>query len=76
MFTNNGTLTREMETRVKNANTVSYQLPPLLKHPNISIKAKNKSYKAYLCQHCDISVKHGHGVTYYAKKLQHGQYGV
>ena len=40
MFTENGKLDREREIRCQKANAVSYQLAPLLKHPNISTSTK------------------------------------
>ena len=42
IFTNNGRIEREIEVRCQKANTISYQLAPLLKHNSIpmSIKAK------------------------------------
>ncbi|XP_076059484.1 uncharacterized protein LOC143036121 [Oratosquilla oratoria] len=42
IFTEDGRLNREIETRVQKANSVSYQLAPLLKHPNIPIETKAK----------------------------------
>ena len=39
-FTEDGRLNREIETRVQKANNVSYQLAPLLKHPNIPMTTK------------------------------------
>ena len=57
MFTENGKLDREIETRCQKANAVSYQLAPLLKHPSISISTKAKLINAiflptltYQCQ--------------------------
>ena len=41
MFTENGKLDREIETRCQKANAVSYQLAPLLKHPSISTSTKH-----------------------------------
>jgi len=40
--TEDGRLNREIETRVQKANYVSYQLAPLLKHPNIPMTTKLK----------------------------------
>ena len=42
IFTEDGHLNREIETRVQKVNSVSYQLVPFLRHPNdpIAIKAK------------------------------------
>ncbi|XP_076057195.1 uncharacterized protein LOC143034721 [Oratosquilla oratoria] len=42
IFTEDERLNREIETRVEMANSVSYQLDPLLKHPNIPIETKTK----------------------------------
>ena len=42
IFTENGKLDREIETRCQKANAVSYQLAPLLKHPNIPMSTKAK----------------------------------
>ncbi|KAI0231143.1 Serine/threonine-protein phosphatase 4 catalytic subunit [Lamellibrachia satsuma] len=42
IFTEDGRFNREVETRVQKANNVSYQLAPLLKHPNIHIETKAK----------------------------------
>ena len=57
MFTDNGKLDREIETRCQKANVVSYQLTPLLKHPSISTSTKAKLINAiflptltYQCQ--------------------------
>ena len=57
MFTENGKLDREIETRCQKANAVSYQLAPLLKHPRISTSTKAKLINAiflptltYQCQ--------------------------
>ena len=57
MFTENGKLDREIETRCQKANVVSYQLAPLLKHPSISTSTKAKLINAiflrtltYKCQ--------------------------
>ena len=57
MFTENGKLYREIETRCQKANAVSYQLAPLLKHPRISTSTKAKLTNAtflpmltYKCQ--------------------------
>ena len=57
MFTKNGKLDREIETRCQKANAVSYQLAPLLKHPSISTSTKAKLINAiflpmliYQCQ--------------------------
>ena len=57
IFTENGKLDREIETRCQKANAVSYQLAPLLKHPNIPMSTKAKLINAiflptltYQCQ--------------------------
>ena len=42
IFTEDGRLNREIETRVQKANSVSYQLAPLLGHPNSPIEIKAK----------------------------------
>ncbi|XP_076057800.1 uncharacterized protein LOC143035112 [Oratosquilla oratoria] len=42
IFTEDGRLNREIETRVQKANSISYQLAPFLKHPNIPIETKVK----------------------------------
>ena len=41
-FTEDGRLNKEIETRVQKANNVSYQLAPLLKHPNFPMTTKLK----------------------------------
>ena len=46
MFTENGKLDREIETRCQKANAVGYQLAPLLKHPSISTGSKPKLINA------------------------------
>ena len=46
MITENGKLDREIEARCKKANSVSYQLAPLLKHPSISTSTKVKLINA------------------------------
>ena len=57
MFTENGKLAREIETRCQKANAVSYQLAPVLKHSSISTSTKAKLINAiflptltYQCQ--------------------------
>ena len=57
IFTENGKLDREIEIRCQKANAVSYQLAPLLKHPNIPMNTKAKLINAiflptltYQCQ--------------------------
>ena len=54
IFTEAGTLDREIETRCQKANAVSYQLGPLLKHPSISMETKARLIDAlwmqYFCQ--------------------------
>ncbi|XP_076037601.1 uncharacterized protein LOC143023033 [Oratosquilla oratoria] len=42
IFIEDGRLNRKIETRIQKANSVSYQLAPLLKHPNIPIETKAK----------------------------------
>ena len=42
IFSEDGRLNREIETRIQKANSVSYQLAPLLKHPNIPMETKAK----------------------------------
>ena len=56
-FTEGGKLDREVETRCQKANAVSYQLAPLLRHPNIPMCTKAKLINAiflptltYQCQ--------------------------
>ena len=57
VFTEDGRIDREIETRCQKANAVSYQLAPLLKHPSIPINVKAKLINAiflptltYQCQ--------------------------
>ena len=57
LFTEDGKLDREIETRCQKANAVSYQLAPLLKHPSIPMSTKAKLINAifvptltYQCQ--------------------------
>ena len=57
IFSEDGRLDREIETRCQNANNVSYQLAPLLRHPNIEMSIKAKIINAiflptltYQCQ--------------------------
>ena len=42
IFTENGSLDREIETRCQKANAVTYQLSPLLLHPKIEMEVKDK----------------------------------
>ncbi|XP_066302908.1 uncharacterized protein [Branchiostoma lanceolatum] len=42
IFTEDGKMVREIETRIQKANSVSYQLAPLLKHPSIPMDTKAK----------------------------------
>ena len=62
MFTENGKLNREIETRCQKANAVSYQLAPLLKRPSISTSTRAKLINAiflptltYQCQTWSIT---------------------
>ena len=57
MFSEDGRLDREIETRCQKANAVSYQLAPLLRHKNIPVSTKAKLISAiflptltYQCQ--------------------------
>ncbi|KAI8519496.1 hypothetical protein Bbelb_027530 [Branchiostoma belcheri] len=57
IFTEDGKLDREIETRVRKANSISYQLAPLLKHPSIPMETKAKLFNSiflptltYQCQ--------------------------
>jgi len=56
IFTEDGRIEREIETRCQKANTVAYQLSPLLKHPNIDMKTKqqliNCIFLPSLCYQC------------------------
>ncbi|XP_076038728.1 uncharacterized protein LOC143023941 [Oratosquilla oratoria] len=54
IFTEDGRLNREIETRVQKANSVSYHLDPLPKHPNIPIETKAKLTNSIfiLTYHC------------------------
>ena len=51
VFTEDGKIDREIETRCQKANAVSYQLAPLLKHPSIPINVKAKLINAIFYQH-------------------------
>ena len=42
IFTEDGRMNREIENRIQKANNVSYQLVPLLKHPDIPMETKRK----------------------------------
>ena len=42
IFTEDGRMNREIENRIQKANNVSYQLAPLLKHPDIPMETKSK----------------------------------
>ncbi len=42
IFTEDGKLDRDIETRCQKANAITYQLTPLLKHPKICLSAKAK----------------------------------
>ena len=42
VFTEDGGMNRKIENRIQNANNVSYQLAPLLKHLDIPMETKNK----------------------------------
>ncbi|XP_076058577.1 uncharacterized protein LOC143035594 [Oratosquilla oratoria] len=55
IFTEDGRLNREIKTKVQKANSVSYQLAPLLKHPNIPIETKAKLINSIF-----IPTRHGH----------------
>ena len=46
IFTEDGHHNREIETGVQKANSISYQLAPLLRHPNIPINIKAKLIKS------------------------------
>lgn len=47
IFTGIGKLDREIETRCQEANAVSYQFVPLLKHPSISMSTKANLINAF-----------------------------
>ena len=56
IFTEDGRIDKEIETRCQKANTVTYQLSPLLKHPNINMTLKqqliNCIFLPTLCYQC------------------------
>ena len=70
IFTEDGRLDREIETRVQKANAITYQLAPLLRHPNISLTAKqqliNSIFIPTLCyqsQTWTLNKKHTQKIT-------------
>ncbi|XP_076053702.1 uncharacterized protein LOC143032699 [Oratosquilla oratoria] len=70
IFTEDGRLNREIEMRVQKANSVSYQLAPFLKHPNIPIKTKAKLINSifiptltYQCQTWTLTKSLEHKIT-------------
>ena len=56
IFTEDGRLDKEIEARVQKANAINYQLAPLLRHPKISLPAKqqmiNSIFIPTLCYQC------------------------
>src|ERR1700729_1056647 len=56
MITEYGRMDREIETRCQKANTLIYQLTPLLTHPNIPMTTKkqiiNSKFIPSLCYQC------------------------
>ena len=56
IFTEDGRIDREIETRVQKANAITYLMTPLLRHPNISLTAKqqmvNSIFTPTLCYQC------------------------
>ena len=56
IFTEDGKLDREIETRCQKANAVTYQLSPILKHPSICMATKrqliNNIFIRILCYQC------------------------
>ena len=56
IFTEDGKMDREIETRCQKANAVTYQLSPLLKHPSINMTVKrqliNSIFTPTLCYQC------------------------
>uniref|UniRef100_A0A0B7BUU7 Uncharacterized protein n=1 Tax=Arion vulgaris TaxID=1028688 RepID=A0A0B7BUU7_9EUPU len=56
IFTEDGKLDREIETRCQKANAVTYQLAPLLQHPKIKMEVKRQMIKSIilpsLCEQC------------------------
>jgi hypothetical protein len=70
IFTADGRLDREIETRRQKANPVSYQLSPLLKHSNIDMTIKLQMIKCifqpvlcYQCQTWSISRRQANKIT-------------
>jgi hypothetical protein len=70
MFTEDGKIDREIETRCQKANALIYQLTPLLKHPNISMASKqqiiNSIFIPTLCYQCrtwTLSKSHIHKIN-------------
>ena len=65
IFTENGSLDREIETRCQKANAVTYQLSPLLLHPKIEMEVKRQMIYSiflptlcYQCQTWSLSSSH------------------
>ena len=70
IFTSDGKLDREIDTRCQKANAVSYQLSPLLKHQNINMAVKRQMIKSifqpvlcYQCQTWPISKRQERKIT-------------
>ncbi|GFS16387.1 retrovirus-related Pol polyprotein LINE-1 [Elysia marginata] len=55
-FTKDGRIDREIEVRCQKANSISYQLAPLLKHESIPHRHKSKAYKLHLPDHFNLPV--------------------
>ena len=69
-FSENGSMDREIEMRTQKANTVTYQLAPLLSHPNISMDTKRQLISSifiptlcYQCQTWTLSKSHESKIT-------------
>jgi hypothetical protein len=60
IFTEDGKIDRDIETRIQKANNISYLLAPIFKHPEISIPTKRQIQKYFFFQPCAMKFKHGH----------------
>ena len=69
-FSENGSIDREIEMRTQKANSVTYQLAPLLSHPNISMDTKRQLITSifiptlcYQCQTWTLNKSHESKIT-------------
>jgi len=73
IFTKDGKLGREIETRIQKANNINYQTAPILKHQNVTMQTKKKLIDAL---HYATNAKHGHFLKAINVKSHHVRWDV